>query len=54
MLNPKLKGDYVNTEAYASGDIVLYSDQLWRAKRNVTADAIQTFESHASNQQSIS
>ena len=50
----KLKGDYVNTEAYASGDIVLYSDQLWRAKRNVTADAIQTFESHASNQQSIS
>ena len=50
----KLKGDYVNTKTYATGDIVLYSDQLWRAKRPIEADAVQNFQSHASNQQSIS
>ena len=47
----KLRGDYSNTEAYTQGDIVLYSSQLWRADRNIEADALQTFSNHASNAQ---
>ena len=45
-------GDYDPLQTYASGDIVLYSEQLWRAKRVVEAQAVQTFENFASNQQS--
>ena len=47
----KLKGDYNNKEAYTTGDIVLYSSQLWKAARNVEADALQTYRNHSSNQQ---
>ena len=50
----RLKGDYKNNIAYTTGDIVIYSDQLWKAARNVEADAIQTYQSHASNQQAKS
>ena len=46
------KGDYSNTVTYNTNDIVLYSEQLWKAKRQVDADALQSFSSHASNQQS--
>ena len=48
----KLRGDYRATSTYQTNDIVLFSEQLWKAKREVLADAIQTFFSHASNQQS--
>ena len=48
----KSRGDYDPLQTYASGDIVLYSDQLWRAKRIVEAQAVQTFENFSSNQQS--
>ena len=50
----RMKGDYQNNLSYLQGDIVLYSDQLWKAPRNVEADAIQTYQSHASNQQAKS
>lgn len=50
----RLKGDYLNNLSYTTGDIVLYSDQLWKAARNVEADSIQQYVSHASNQQAKS
>tara|TARA_Y200000002_G_scaffold136879_1_gene112844 strand:+ start:13385 stop:28348 length:14964 start_codon:yes stop_codon:yes gene_type:complete len=46
------KGDYTNTTTYSVNEIVLYSEQLWKAKRLVQADALQFFSNHASNQQS--
>ena len=49
----KLKGDYANTLSYVTGDIVLYSSQLWKADRNIDADALQVFSNTASGQQSI-
>ena len=30
---------------------ILYSEQLWKADRNVDADALQVYNSHSSNQQ---
>ena len=45
------KGDYKPTDAYATGDIVLYNEQLWQADRNIESQAIQTFFNHASNAQ---
>ena len=48
----KLKGDYNNKNAYSQGDIVLYSEQLWRADRNIDADATQVYSNHSSNAQS--
>ena len=47
----KLKGDYNNSISYTQGDIVLYSEQLWKADRNVDADALQVYSNHSSNQQ---
>ena len=47
----RLKGDYNKNEPYTQGDIVLYSSQLWKAARDVEADALQTYNNHASNQQ---
>ena len=48
----RLKGDYRASSTYQANDIVLYSEQLWKAKREVLADAVQQFPSHSSNQQS--
>ena len=47
----KLRGDYNNKVAYVQGDIVLFSDQLWKADRNIDADALQSFSNHSSNAQ---
>ena len=47
----KLKGDYQNNLSYQQGDIVLYGDQLWKAERNVDADAVQVYQNHSSNAQ---
>ena len=47
----KLKGDYNNSVSYTQGDIVLYSEQLWKADRNVEADALQIYSNHSSNAQ---
>ena len=49
----KLRGDYTNSTSYLTNDIVLYSSQLWKADRNVEADALQLFSNHSSSQQSI-
>ena len=48
----KLKGDYRASVTYETNDIVFYSQQLWKAKRQVLAEEVQTFFNHASNQQS--
>ncbi len=50
-IKSKLKGDYNNSISYIQGDIVLYSEQLWKADRNVDADALQVYNSHSSKQQ---
>ena len=48
----KLRGDFNPREAYAVGDIVLYSEQLWKADRSIDADALQVYSNHSSNAQS--
>ena len=48
----KSRGDYDPLVTYLAGDIVLYSEQLWKARRKVEAQAVQTFQNFASNQQS--
>lgn len=48
----RLQGDYKNTRTYGIGDVVIYGEQLWQAKREVLADSVQEFFNHASNQQS--
>ena len=47
----KLKGDYQNNISYVQNDVVLYSDQLWKAARNIEADALQLYQNHSSNVQ---
>ena len=48
----KLKGDFENSISYVQNDIVLYSNQLWKAARNIEADALQLYQNHSSNAQS--
>lgn len=52
-LKSKLKGEYKSLENYVANDIVLYDEQLWKAKRTIEGDSIQTFPSTSSNQQSL-
>ena len=47
----KLKGDFENSISYLQNDIVLYSSQLWKAARNIEADALQLYQNHSSNAQ---
>jgi hypothetical protein len=47
----KLKGDFENNISYLQNDIVLYSSQLWKAARNIEADALQLYQNHSSNAQ---
>ena len=53
-LKSKLKGEYNSLENYVANDVVLYDEQLWKAKRTIEGDSIQVFPSTSSNQQSLS
>ena len=52
-LKSKLKGEYNSLVNYVANDIVLYDEQLWKAKRTIEGDSIQLFPASSSNQQSL-
>ena len=49
----KYKNDYSSLSEYVANDIVLYDEQLWRAKRAIEADSVQQFPTVSKNIESL-